>query len=525
MRIRLPWLRIFVGCCVAATTVVSVARGSVFQIEQDHPVFQLLVTSPPERFRVAAELILDPASVPTEEIRDLTSRKPMKYLFRASKTATAALDFVLMKRDGGTVTGADAATASTAPNVLVMSVAGLRADFVGAYGQPLPTTPRIDRLAAEGARFDTAWSTSAWSVPGNASLLTSQYPSRHGIESTNLSRETRLPREVVTLAELLKTAGYDTAAVVADRALRPLRGFADGFDVYVESARDAVRVAATTRLWLEWHRFHVARGLEPQSFFLFLQFRDLDDPAPALPAYRELFRADSGDGRPEAHLKYAAKVRAVDDQVGLVLDALAAQGLADRTLVLLTASHGRELGERGSTGAATSLHVEQLRVPLIARLPGAIAAGQAVAGPASILDVLPAVASWTGNEPKSSEGMDSSAIVLAPGETRDAVVAPRTLFAELGPAERPWDEPFHARAAWSGDWKLMVRREEGGENRRQLFATADDPGERTNRSDDAAHGAVMAELESALRAHMAAAPTRTAQPTPATPAPTHPHAH
>lgn len=509
---------------VAATA----AAAPPLQFDHDDPLFRLLTAAPQQRFAVAAEIVLDPETIATDAIRQRVAVAPFKYLFRASKTAQAALDFVLLKRDGGAVPSLPEPETSLPPNVLLVSVAGLRADAVGAHGEARPTTPRLDAFAAEGALFTDVSAPSSWGLPGNASLLTGQYPSRHGLESAGAPRETRLERSATTLAEALGAGGYDTAAIVADRDLAPIRGVGDGFELFLQRPAGAVEIAGLARLWLDWRAFHVSRGLEAPTFFLFLQLNDPGSGAAPDARYAALFPPRADSPRAAAEAAYAAAVHAVDDQIGVVLDALAGHGLADRTLVVLTSSHGLEVQEDGSRAWGTALDPAQIRVPLLLRLPATVAAGQRIDAPVSLVDVLPTLLSWTGRPPlAAADGVALAAIVRAPGQESAPPLAERALFAELGPADRDWEKPFHERAIRADGWRLTVRRDADGTNVRRLFragaGAGADAGAVRDPAADADARAQLARLEEQLRRYMDAAPQRTPLPTPAPPATDHDH--
>src|SRR5262245_34109497 len=115
-----------------------------------------------------------------------------------------------------------------APNVLMIVVDTLRADHLSGYGYARPTSPRLDRLAQEGALFESAFSASSWTAPSHASLLTGRHPHEHGVEwqTPRAVREGRYP----TWAEALKERGYRTAAFSANSFwfTRPM-GFGRGF--------------------------------------------------------------------------------------------------------------------------------------------------------------------------------------------------------------------------------------------------------------------------------------------------------
>lgn len=106
-----------------------------------------------------------------------------------------------------------------------------RFDDLSAYGYPRPTTPNLERLAADGVLFENAFATAPWTPPSHASLFTRTYPSRHGVdidENLYLSAENR------TLAEVLAENGYRTFGVLPDVHLSSVRGFHKGFQEYTE---------------------------------------------------------------------------------------------------------------------------------------------------------------------------------------------------------------------------------------------------------------------------------------------------
>ena len=113
-------------------------------------------------------------------------------------------------------------------NVLLVTIDTLRADALGAYGGPA-ATPALDRLAADGVRFDFAHAHAVLTLPSHASILTGEYPHRHGVRENS---GYRLPGGARTVATLLKQAGYATAAFVAAFPVHSRFGLNAGFDVY-----------------------------------------------------------------------------------------------------------------------------------------------------------------------------------------------------------------------------------------------------------------------------------------------------
>lgn len=204
----------------------------------------------------------------------------------------------------------------TRPDLVLVVIDTLRADRLSTYGYPRPTSPRIDRLAAEGVRFDDVTAQSSWTQPSVASLLTGRhlYVNAH-----------RLPASVPSLAERLAEAGYETAAFVANPNLSAEGGYDRGFQSFVTrddtggQTWDAPDLEGAVNAWLAAH----PAGDAPR--FLYLHYLDPhwpyapveDDPLPGEPLVREDTRA-----------AWAA-ARAADPAVDADFDAVRASMLAD----------------------------------------------------------------------------------------------------------------------------------------------------------------------------------------------------
>jgi len=121
-------------------------------------------------------------------------------------------------------------------NVLLITIDTLRADALGSYGGPA-ATPALDRLAADGVRFEFAHAHAVMTLPSHASILTGQYPFQHGVRDNS---GYRLPRDARTAATLFKQAGYATAAFVGAFPVHARFGLNVGFDVYDDRFGDAL---------------------------------------------------------------------------------------------------------------------------------------------------------------------------------------------------------------------------------------------------------------------------------------------
>src|SRR5262249_41099471 len=115
-----------------------------------------------------------------------------------------------------------------ARNVILYVIDTLRADHLGCYGYPRPTSPHIDAFARDAALFEHAVAQSSWTRPPPASILTGREAAAHGARALRRGLRPGVP----TLAELLAARGYRTAAFVTNVNVAPQWGFQRGFEVY-----------------------------------------------------------------------------------------------------------------------------------------------------------------------------------------------------------------------------------------------------------------------------------------------------
>ena len=413
---------------------------------------------------------------------------------------------------------------STRPDVLLIVLDTTRADALSCYGHPQATTPRIDRLAATGTRFEWAYSTSFWTLPAHASLFTGLTPSAAGATSeTN-----HLPPANRTLAERLGEAGYRTGAVVRNGWLSRERGFAQGFDDFdeawrTEPGRGVEAESAAVDRAVEWIE---AAGREEQPFFLFLNLniahlpydpgedlraRFLERPWP-LARVRRLMEIVGGwdqlagpqplDGDDLEILSqlYAAEVSIADAFVGRLLDALEAGGTLDRTLVIVTSDHGEHLGEHGLIDHVLSFYEPAVRIPLILRHPTSFAGGEVRHDLASLVDIAPTIAELAGIEsPADAPGRSllSTAAEVAVFAENDRPLNGLELLARRFPELDRERFDHRMRMIRTGDHKLIWRPDVSAE----LYDVGSDPGETQDRSD--ADPARRDALLARLRAHEA----------------------
>ena len=318
------------------------------------------------------------------------------------------------------------------PNIVLFSIDSLRQDHLGCYGYRAPTSPTLDRLAAEGVRFETAVSTTSWTLPSHAALFTGMFDTAHGLVDNGL----RLGDEHRTLAEVLQGGGYRTAGFFGGPYLHPTFGLQQGFDHYQSCmtalddglSDEQVRRASRAPIGAS-HRdvtgprtlAEITRWLDGQEgaegpFFLFVHLWDVHYDYIPPPEYAGLFADPAYDGeidgrdfaqlirerkkldradRRQVIALYDAEIRFTDDVVARILAALEERGQAERTLVVVTADHGEEFFEHGGWGHQSSLFEEQVRIPLIFHWPGVLQPG-VVKDQVRLIDLMPTLLSLAG---------------------------------------------------------------------------------------------------------------------------------
>jgi arylsulfatase A-like enzyme len=416
------------------------------------------------------------------------------------------------------LTSAARGAGAVRPNIIVILVDTLRRDRLTPYGYRRETSPEIARrLAGAGTVMEDAYSQAPWTLPSVVSMMTGRYPGE--LLGTDMSTY-GVPAGVLTTAERLGRAGYETAGFLANPTMHVGAGFERGFRTFYAPPAD-----------VEWLRRHAddlnrhalpwiaARQDQDRPFFLYLHYIDPHDPYdnPEVVGNRSPFEGDyrgpvAGDwvhgiytgklvlsdpARDIAHLSalYDSEVHYVDRAIGQVLAGLRPEVLAN-TLVVLTADHGEELFDHGGWKHGQTLYEEQIHVPLIWRWDGHIPAGRRLAGTVRLLDVAPTLAAAAGAAPDPGwEGVD-----LLPALTGAAPLAERPAFAE-GLSSGPL-----RAAAVLGRLKLIVfnrqetfapadelqahlwRQDLGRMARVELYDLAHDPGERHNLAADPAGG-------------------------------------
>ena len=390
-----------------------------------------------------------------------------------------------------------AASTATARGIVLVVVDTLRADRVGAASGGIGRgTPELDRFAKTAVVFTSARSPSSWSLPAALSLMTSMQPSRHGVLNRyrDFLAEPPVPihlkderPDARTLAEVLRAAGWRTAAFTGGAGWAGESGLASGFEVFDDSPTFSgfERTVPAALRWLD--------AVKPgERFFLLVHGYDVHPfypgrlPAPLLARHKAL-RSAGIEGKPVAATdaekraltqSYDQAVAAMDRRLAPLLGRLL-RGERPDTAVVITGDHGEELFDHGGVDHGMTLFEEVLRVPLLVRAPGL--RPRRIAASVSLIDLMPTFLELAGVIWDAALGAQMEGASLRP------LLEGRPLeldtFAETDYLLSTALRAVVTRDGWKGIWDRSA-------DRMSLYRLAEDPGERRDlskeRADEAA---------------------------------------
>jgi arylsulfatase A-like enzyme/Flp pilus assembly protein TadD len=353
------------------------------------------------------------------------------------------------------------ANQKAAPNVIVITIDTLRADHVGCYGYKAIRTPTIDSLAADGTRFDRAYTPVPVTLPSHSAMFTGTYPTLSGMH--DFSGNVLNPQQP-TLASVLKENGYATGAVIGSAVLDSRFGLNQGFDFYYdhfdfnrlqesnleEMERPANAVVDVTLDWL---------GKNYQKkFFLWMHLYDPHHPYRPPPPYDKEYVSSLYDG----------EIAFADAQVGRLIAFLKQKGLYADSLIVLSGDHGEGLGEHGEKTHGFFIYNSTLHVPFVIHLPAASSVKQ-VEAPVSVADLMPTVLAALGIAvPAKVQGQSLVPLIMGKAKPGD-----RTLYSEtfLPRIHFNWSE---LRGAETANYHFIDA------PRPELYDLKKDPGETQN---------------------------------------------
>jgi len=269
-------------------------------------------------------------------------------------------------------------------NAILITVDTLRADRIGCYGFSGIETPCMDLFASRGITFEKCVATTPLTLPSHTSILTGTYPTFHGVRDNG---GFLVPSEIVTLAELFKQEGYQTAGFVASYVLDSKWGINQGFDYYFDRfdlsryktislgnvQRRGDEVINEALAWLEEHKHH--------KFFTWIHLYDPHTPYEPPSPYAEKY-----PGRP-----YVGEIAYTDSQLARLWQYLEINDLAQKTFLVFASDHGESLGEHQETTHGFFIYQEGVHVPLIFVTPFEKIQGLRRSSVVSLVDIMPSL--------------------------------------------------------------------------------------------------------------------------------------
>jgi len=417
------------------------------------------------------------------------------------------------------------------PNIIIIYTDDQGYGDLSCYGATHVSTPRIDKMAEEGVRLTSFYMAAAVCTPSRAAIMTGSYPVRTGVTGVMLADDPRgLNPDEITIAEMLKTKGYQTALFGKwhlghhEAFLPPNQGFDEFFGIpyshdihpyhprqehynfpplplinqneVIETDPDADYL---TKRFTEKTVDFIERNKE-EPFFIFLSH-----PIPHVPLHASPEFTKSVDpevlktlAKEDGYIDYDTRKAAlfgpcideIDWSVGEVLDALEKNGLTENTIVIFTTDNGPAVGSAGPLrGKKGSLNEGGSRVPGIIKWPAGLKAGQVNDEVISAMDLFPTFAHIVGAEVPQDRIIDGKNVL--PVLQEGAKSPHEAIFYHRGK---------HLAAVRSGDWKLFVIKYDGPKRIEHytLYNLKEDINEKVDVKDQ--HPEVVERLKSYVKA-------------------------
>jgi arylsulfatase A-like enzyme len=353
-----------------------------------------------------------------------------------------------------------------APNIVLIVIDTLRPDHLPFYGYQKETAPFLSQLAESGVVFEHVRSTSSWTAPATASIVTSLHPVQHGVHKGLMAVQmlqrvdphitvNRIPDAVVTAAEALKEAGYSTWGLSDNLNIGFEEGFNQGFDQF-RTSNDAGAATVNARL----HKW-APEMQTAEPYFLYLHYMDPHRPYQKRAPWYEPEEGELLD----SISAYDSEISYVDSKIKEAFELLRWD---ENTLVVVTSDHGEEFQEHGGWDHGRTLYEEVLNVPLFVYSSAEVLRAARVSEPVSVLDVLPTLRDYVGL-PSNSVEQGTSLLPAIRGE--GSLPDGRSFYADL--RSPPWFGDQTVKAVLRGADKYVLTLPDTEE----LYDLSADPGE------------------------------------------------
>ena len=364
-------------------------------------------------------------------------------------------------------------------NLLFVLIDTLRADRLSTYGYDRETSPTLDKLAADGVRFAENMAQSSWTKCSMASLWTGLYPVRTGVTRSPQG----LPDEAQMPAEIIREAGFRTAAIWRNGWVGPNFGFSQGFEVYhsprsapipmsVRREKPTLGVSGTDQDVIN-SAIEFLRAQGDERWFLYVHMMDV---------HQYVYDEDTALFGTTYSDIYDNSIRWTDRVLGSLIMDLDVRGLRDKTVIVVAGDHGEAFGEHGREGHARDVHGEVTTTPLIVSFPFRLEPGIVVDAPTENVDLWPTLLDLL--QLPSLEAVDGQSRlpeIMAAARSEPAPPRDTPRFAHL---DQSWgrsnQEPRPMVAVREGPYRLV--RPHGAPGR--LYDRTDDPREQVDVSED-----------------------------------------
>jgi len=293
------------------------------------------------------------------------------------------------------------------PNVLLIIADALRADHLGCYGYNRPTSPQIDKFAADALVFEKAMSNSPWTKPSMGTVFTSLYPHEHQA----FSWMDNLSDGCLTLAEVFRNRNYATFSIQTNSSITKKHNFKQGFQYYDEMVLEKGEIVTSHfNSWIKKHK--------KKPFFAYLHYMDTHVPYNAPQEFSQIFKLKDNslftpgefqtidvrllgemglsiNNKQSLVNLYDAAIKYFDCNFEKIVDNLKKLGILNKTIIILTSDHGEEFWEHDGFAHGHTVYNELLHVPLIigysSHLPG-----KHIKSHVQLLDLFPTILSLAG---------------------------------------------------------------------------------------------------------------------------------
>ena len=302
---------------------------------------------------------------------------------------------------------------------MLVTIDTLRADHLGCYRNKIVKTPTLDSLAKDGHLFENAFCQVPYTTPSHCSIMTSTYMNQHKAVN-GAAMKAGLP----TIAEILKSNGYNTAAFVSCGMVRSGNSRLDkGFDYYEDSLsayspffrHDQCQYLLVVNMLSKLQRHRIPGNIvsdrsikwlsqkQDRPFFCWIHFFDPHDPYDAPEPYKNMYAGmiDKNLPRQIDRMRYAGEITWTDSQLDRVVESLKKNNLYDNTLIIITSDHGEAFGEKHGDiteyNHGTHLYDTTQHVPLIIKLPTEKNKNHRISHIVQSIDIAPTILEFFGN--------------------------------------------------------------------------------------------------------------------------------